>query len=397
MTLTFVESLDENQSRIAVKIAEKAKEMGIDPKLAVAIAYKESGLHPHAKTGAAGEIGIMQIKPDTAKLFGYKKDDLHDVDTNIKAGLTFLKSNLDKFDNDPKLATVAYNAGPDSSFFSGGKLPEITESYIKDLNKWGAYAPVEANAPTPPAVPVPASEQDFNNGLMDKASALIEQGGQRLLSPESILGAQAGAGMATAKGASDLIGDWRAANAGKPGNTTGVQNWTKEMGYGERGAKTYGQAHEFEQGTRKGATVRNPATGQTFKPEFRFQKPPVVTPTGMAAVKSGLQGVGNVMTKLPPVSGAVFGSLGALGTVSGAEDTMNRVSQGDYLGGAISGLGAAGSAASMIPHPMTRAVGSGLAMASPAALMVLDKMRQQTEKQPQRALQSTDAMGNPLQ
>jgi hypothetical protein len=32
---------------------------------------------------------------------------------------------------------------------------------------------------------------------------------------------------------------------------------------------------------------------------------------------------------------------------------------------------------------------------SPAALMVLDKMRQ-TEKQPQRALQNVDAMGNPL-
>ena len=393
MALTFVDSLDENQARVAVKIAEQAKEMGIDPKLAVAIAYRESHLNPNAKVGADGEIGLMQIKPDTAKLFGYKSDDLHNLDTNIKAGLTFLKSNLDKFDNDPKLATVAYNAGPDSSFFSGGKLPKKTEDYVKELNQWGAFAPVEAAATEKSAkepVANPASESDFGNRLVEGATDLIEQGGQRLLSPESILGAQAGAGMATAKGASDLIGDWRAANAGKPGNSTGVQNWTKEMGYGERGAKTYGQAHQFEQGVRPGAKING------YKPEFRFQKPPVIAPTGLAAVKSGLQAAGNVMTKIPPVSGAVFGSLGALGAVSGAEDTMNRFNQGDYLGGTIAGLGAAGSAASMIPHPMTRVVGSGLAMASPAALMVLDKMRERTDKQPQRALQNMDASGAPL-
>jgi hypothetical protein len=218
---------------------------------------------------------------------------------------------------------------------------------------------------------------------VEGASELIGQGAQKLLSPESIFGAQAGAALGSAKTANDLVGEWRDANAAKAKNATGVQNWTRGMGYGERGAKDYKQAHQFEQGTRPGAKIDG------VKPEFRFQKPPVVS--------SPLQRAGSVMTKMPPVSGAVFGSLGALGAVSGAEDTVNRLNQGDYLGGAIAGLGAAGSAASIVPHPMTRVIGSGMAMASPAALMVLDKMREPVERQPHRALQSTDAMGNPLQ
>jgi hypothetical protein len=65
-------------------------------------------------------------------------------------------------------------------------------------------------------------------------------------------------------------------------------------------------------------------------------------------------------------------------------------------GAAIAGAGAVGSLASMIPHPLTKGVGTAVSMASPAALLVLDKMRQQTARQPQQALQNTDQMGNPL-
>ena len=42
----------------------------------------------------------------------------------------------------------------------------------------------------------------------------------------------------------------------------------------------------------------------------------------------------------------------------------------------ISGIGALGSAAAVIPHPITRGVGGGLALVAPMANMIVDYMRQ---------------------
>jgi len=41
-------------------------------------------------------------------------------------------------------------------------------------------------------------------------------------------------------------------------------------------------------------------------------------------------------------------------------------------------------------------IGGGLAMASPAALVLLDRMRKATPEQTQRMLTNVDPMGNPL-
>jgi hypothetical protein len=59
---------------------------------------------------------------------------------------------------------------------------------------------------------------------------------------------------------------------------------------------------------------------------------------------------------------------------AGAEltDALNRREQGDYGRAIISGLGALGSAAAMIPHPATRAIGTGVALAAPVINMGID-------------------------
>jgi hypothetical protein len=59
-----------------------------------------------------------------------------------------------------------------------------------------------------------------------------------------------------------------------------------------------------------------------------------------------------------------------------ADDARQRYSQGDYVGAGISGVGALGSAAAVIPSPWTRGIGGGLAMAAPMANMIVDYMRQ---------------------
>ena len=138
--LSFIDQLNEEQLEYAARIGEKAKEMGIPPTLAISIAYHESRLNPNVGRGSSGEFGIMQVMPNTGKGMGYTNQDLADPDKNIEAGLKYLKKNLDAFGGDPQLATIGYNAGTDSKFFSGGELPKVTENYLKAMKGYGAYA-----------------------------------------------------------------------------------------------------------------------------------------------------------------------------------------------------------------------------------------------------------------
>ena len=78
---------------------------------------------------------------------GFTNKDLNDPEKNIEAGLKYLKQNLDAFGGDQKLATVGYNAGTDSPFFSGGELPKTTEDYLKAMKGYGAYNEDAATAP----------------------------------------------------------------------------------------------------------------------------------------------------------------------------------------------------------------------------------------------------------
>ncbi len=166
MNLSFYENLNESQKSYAQRIAAKAKQMGVSPELAVSVAFKESGLNPKVQAGGAGEIGIMQIKPDTAKEVGFSAEDIRDPDKNIEAGIKYLKKSLDMSEGDARLAAAGYNAGINHPFFTskGTALPDITVNYLKDLKSYGAF-PIATAAParTEPAVSSefePAQSQD---------------------------------------------------------------------------------------------------------------------------------------------------------------------------------------------------------------------------------------------
>lgn len=86
--------------------------------------------------------------------------------------------------------------------------------------------------------------------------------------------------------------------------------------------------------------------------------------------------MGRKAMNIPVLSPAATGALGGYGAVTMADDARQRYKQGDFLGAGISGVGALGSAAAVIPHPLTRGVGGGLALAAPMANMIVDYMRQ---------------------
>lgn len=72
-------------------IARYAASYGVPVSLAKAVVKIESNYRPHM-VGSAGEIGLMQIKPATARMMGYTGSvkGLFDPDTNIKFGMKYL-------------------------------------------------------------------------------------------------------------------------------------------------------------------------------------------------------------------------------------------------------------------------------------------------------------------
>lgn len=101
----------------------------------------------------------------------------------------------------------------------------------------------------------------------------------------------------------------------------------------------------------------------------------------MASMPEGVQAAGRFIggaTQSGVVPWLGRGLAGA-GTGFQAADAYNRAKQGDISGAAISGLGALGSAASFIPHPVTRLGGAAIGVGAEALNMYLDKLKQQAE------------------
>ena len=81
----------ENHSSFADLIAAKAAAHGVPVALANAVVRVESNYNPQA-TGSAGEVGLMQIKYQTARGLGYAgtRSGLYDPATNLEWGMRYL-------------------------------------------------------------------------------------------------------------------------------------------------------------------------------------------------------------------------------------------------------------------------------------------------------------------
>jgi soluble lytic murein transglycosylase-like protein len=72
-------------------VSRYAMSYGVPAPLAHAVIRVESNFRIDAH-GRAGEIGLMQIKPETARMMGYdgSEQDLYNPETNIKFGMKYL-------------------------------------------------------------------------------------------------------------------------------------------------------------------------------------------------------------------------------------------------------------------------------------------------------------------
>jgi len=365
--MAFLDTLDETQRKFADEIIEKSKIKGMDPRLSLALVYRESKFDPNA-VGGVGEIGLMQVKPSTGKLMGFSEKDLKNPSKNIDAGLQYLNQNLIKF-NDPVLAVAGYNAGPDHPYFSDPKipLPESTVNYVRDIKDLGGFTttPKEDTSPPPPPSVEPASEEDLRK---QKAAMIGALGGFGAGAVQTMFG---GGGQGPVTNANTLGGRY-AAKTGYgigEGSTKEVIDRYKKFAPQPLGEQMFADPKKSSMG----AGPRNlPVVPGTTSPLSINRQVPVPPPTPtLQNVRQGAQTMGNVMGKIPVVPATLGGaSAGYQG-----QEAFNRYQKGDMTGATIAGAGALGGLASMVPHPATRALGATASAVSPAALAVLDKMR----------------------
>lgn len=106
-----------------------AQRHNVDPALVRAVIHAESAFNVKA-ISHAGAQGLMQLMPATAKELGVTNS--LNAKQNINGGAKYIAQLLHTFNGDIKLATAAYNAGPNAVKKYHGIPPyQETEVYVE--------------------------------------------------------------------------------------------------------------------------------------------------------------------------------------------------------------------------------------------------------------------------
>lgn len=117
--------------QVEALVQDSARTESLKPELLREVMRRESAFKPCA-VSKAGAQGLMQLMPATAQQFGV--ENVFDPKQNVAAGAKFLRTLLDRYSGDLRLALGAYNAGPARVDEAGG-VPAINETrnYVKSI------------------------------------------------------------------------------------------------------------------------------------------------------------------------------------------------------------------------------------------------------------------------
>ncbi|HKG14595.1 MAG TPA: lytic transglycosylase domain-containing protein [Pyrinomonadaceae bacterium] len=125
-------------------IMRAGEQYGVDPRLVHAVIWQESK-YKNAAVSHVGAQGLMQLMPATAKRFGCENP--NDSESNVNAGVKYLRFLLKRFDGDVTLALAGYNAGEGNVDKYDGVPPfGETQSYVRIITgRYGkTYHPILA-------------------------------------------------------------------------------------------------------------------------------------------------------------------------------------------------------------------------------------------------------------
>ena len=118
---------------------ENLQKHGLEEAWVYGLMRQESRFATMAKSDV-GAAGLMQIMPDTARwvarqigMKGYRRGLIHQLDVNIKLGTYYMKTVSHQFDDNPVLASAAYNAGPTRARQWRGSQPMEGAIYVETI------------------------------------------------------------------------------------------------------------------------------------------------------------------------------------------------------------------------------------------------------------------------
>lgn len=411
--MKFPELTDE-QKDIARKIADKARDYGIDPELALAVGWAENKFNPKG-VSPKGALGPMQVMPSNAKGLNLKPDDLLNPDINIDAGMRILKENLDAHQGNPRYALVGYNYNPTAAknFAQTNdekSLPLETQNYLakiggmRDLTQTGF---ISQEAPAQEA-PVQGSDDlsylgdlppdiDKQEPELTGVDQLYQRARELMSGPEGEVdkslmtgaGAVAGAGFGAAQtgvgltkkiaDALDTVAQNRGAGAtGVDANSPG-QKYKKKTGYGRGSGYTVEDVVTDRERAKGHGKVSGkmskmwgvPERGESLM-DMLYRKQKTAEQLAKEAARNKMLDKIGFISKVPVIGPAIAGGSAGYDIA----DMIDRYEKGDRSGAVIKAIGGLGSLAAMVPHPLTRAVGTGLGALSIPAGMVNDYFKE---------------------
>jgi len=126
------------------KAAERA---GVPFEIVDAVIRTESGYNPNL-TGAVGEVGLMQVRPSTARMMGFSGtlEELREPHTNIELGVAYLAGAWRLANGDICTTAMKYRAGHGETRFSPRSIDycQRVRSYLAEVNY-----PLTGTVPSP--------------------------------------------------------------------------------------------------------------------------------------------------------------------------------------------------------------------------------------------------------
>ena len=117
--------------QIDALVQQNAQIWQVDPALIKSVIANESSFDANA-TSPVGAQGLMQLMPETAATLGVRNP--YDPSQNVAGGTRYLRSLLDRFNGDTRLAVAAYNAGPGAVEKYGDVPPYAeTRNYVQNV------------------------------------------------------------------------------------------------------------------------------------------------------------------------------------------------------------------------------------------------------------------------
>jgi transglycosylase-like protein with SLT domain/putative peptidoglycan binding protein/LysM domain-containing protein len=106
-------NLPEDKAAVRAALDRWSAHYGVDPRLARALAWMESGYQNHV-VSSVGAVGVMQLLPETWRwvetfLIGHRVE--RTAEGNVQAGVRYLRWQLDQFGGDVSLALAGWYQG----------------------------------------------------------------------------------------------------------------------------------------------------------------------------------------------------------------------------------------------------------------------------------------------